>query len=303
MTSAAFTGVSAFPLTPLRDDALDRDAYAGLVERLARSEVDTITALGSTGCAPYLSRAERAEAVRIAVESAGEKPVLVGIGALRASEVRALAADAQEAGAAGLLLPALSYQPLTHDEVFALFEALTAEVSVPVVVYDNPTTTGFAFTDDLLERVAALPHIASIKIPGVPAEPLAARERVGALRGRIPESVSVGISVDPLAAAGLAAGCAVWYSVVGGLFPRAAMAIAEPAGRGDHTAAAVASERLEPLWQLFRTHGSLRVVAALAGHLGLTADDPLPRPLRALEGDARRRAVEVAHELGLDEEL
>lgn len=299
MSTPLLTGVSAFPLTPLRDDVLDRDAYAGLIARLARSDVDTITALGSTGCYPYLSRSERVEATRIAVASAGEKPVLAGVGALRTSEVLALAADAQEAGAAGLLLPAVAYQPLTHDEVFALFEAVTAEVSVPVVVYDNPTTTGFAFTDDLLERVAALPHIASIKLPGVPAEPAAAAERVRALQERLPASVHVGISVDPLAAAGFAAGCAVWYSVIGGLFPDAALSIAQPARRGDHAAAAAASDRLEPLWRLFRMHGSLRVVAALAGHLGLTADDPLPRPLRALEGEARREAVEVARDLGL----
>ena len=44
-----FRGLSAFPLTPLRDDAVDEGAFAGLVERLAAAGVDSITGLGSTG--------------------------------------------------------------------------------------------------------------------------------------------------------------------------------------------------------------------------------------------------------------
>ncbi|WP_308470687.1 MULTISPECIES: hypothetical protein [unclassified Rathayibacter] len=46
------TGLSAFPLTPLRDDSIDERSFAALVERLARAGVDSIGALGSTGSAP-----------------------------------------------------------------------------------------------------------------------------------------------------------------------------------------------------------------------------------------------------------
>lgn len=44
-----FTGLSAFPHTPLRDDTFDEAAYARLLERLTVAGVDSITALGSTG--------------------------------------------------------------------------------------------------------------------------------------------------------------------------------------------------------------------------------------------------------------
>lgn len=47
-----FTGLSAFPLTPLVgdeiDDAIDEAAFARSIERIAASGVDSITALGST---------------------------------------------------------------------------------------------------------------------------------------------------------------------------------------------------------------------------------------------------------------
>lgn len=112
-----FTGLSAFPLTPLVDDRVDEVAFAGLVDRLVSAGVDSITALGSTGSYAYLSREERALVTRIAVDHARLVPVIVGIGALRTSHVLEHLEDAQTAGAAGVLLAPMSYQPLTEDDV------------------------------------------------------------------------------------------------------------------------------------------------------------------------------------------
>ena len=49
-----FTGLSAFPLTPLREDAVDQEAFSALVRRLAAAGVASITALGSTGSGAYI---------------------------------------------------------------------------------------------------------------------------------------------------------------------------------------------------------------------------------------------------------
>ena len=91
---------------------------------------------------------------------------MVGIGAVRTEHVIALAHDAQEAGAAAVMLAPVSYQPLTEDEVYGLYADVTAELSVPLCVYDNPGTTHFAFSDDLHASVAALPNVQAIKLPG-----------------------------------------------------------------------------------------------------------------------------------------
>lgn len=305
MTTAAghrpgfLAGLSAFPLTPLRDDVLDETAFARMIARLGDSGVDSITVLGSTGAYAYLSRAERAAVVRIAVEHAGGVPVLVGIGALRTSQVRALAEDAQGAGAAGVLLPPMSYQPLTDDDVFGLYSDVTAELSVPLVVYDNPGTTHVTFTDDLHGRIAALPHVASVKIPALAVDPAHAAARVAALRRRLPDHVTIGISGDPSAAAGLTAGCEVWYSVVGGTLPAVALPLTRAAQAGDVAAAAAESARLQRLWQLFGWHGSFRVVAAIAEAFGWARRSCLPLPVRGLDDAARAEIAVVMGSLGL----
>lgn len=293
------TGLSAFPLTPVTGQGIDDASFVGLVERLAAAGVDSITALGSTGSYPYLNRAERDRVARLAVEHAGEIPVFVGVGALRTRDVLDLAEDAQRAGASGVLLAPVSYQALTAEEVFGLYADVTAELSVPLVVYDNPGTTHFTFTDELYARIAELGNVASIKIPGVPAAPSAAAERVRGLRALLPSSVTVGVSGDPLAATGLNAGCDAWYSVVAGTVPEPALAITRAAQAGDAATAVAESERLQPLWELFTRHGSLRVVSAIAELLGLVGHPNLPRPLRGLPDDDRAAVAGVVEQLGL----
>lgn len=294
-----FAGLSAFPLTPLDEHRIDEQAYAGLIERLVGTGVDSITALGSTGSYAYLDRVERARVARTAVEHAGTVPVIVGVGALRTRQVLELAEDAQQAGAAAVLLAPVSYQPLTAEEVHGLFQDVTRNLSVPLVVYDNPGTTRFTFTDELYRAVAELPRVASIKIPGVPAEAGQAAARVAQLRRILPAHVTIGVSGDVFGAAGLNAGCDAWYSVIGGTLPGPAVAITRAARAGDADGAARASARLQPLWDLFARHGSLRVTAAIAEQLGLVSGPSLPLPIRGLSDAARAELAGVIDELGL----
>lgn len=299
--SSMFTGLSAFPLTPLQDDQLGEHAFAGLIRRLTAAGVDSITALGSTGSYAYLTPEERARAAHLAVEHAGSTPVFIGVGDLRTSHVLAHVESAESAGAAGVLLAPMTYQALTEDDVFELYRTVTEATNLPVIVYDNPGTTHFTFTTQLYARIAELPGIASIKIPGVPTNAVEAAEHVNAIRAVIPEHVTIGVSGDAFAATGLNAGCEAWYSVIGGTLPGPALAITRAAQAGDAAGALAESERLTPVWKLFSEFkGSLRVVAAIAEHLGLAPNCCLPQPIQGLSNEQRASVVAVVDELGLD---
>nr|WP_312990499.1 dihydrodipicolinate synthase family protein [Comamonas koreensis] len=295
-----FKGLSAFPLTPMDESGIDMPAFAQLVQRLVAAGVDSIGALGSTGSYAYLSRAERAQVAALAVEQAQGVPVVVGIGALRTRDVLALAEDAQKAGASGLLLAPVSYQKLSDDEVYGLYQAVSRAVSVPIVVYDNPGTTRFEFSDALHGRIAQLPHIASIKIPGVPADAAEAKARVQRLRAVVPAHVSIGVSGDALGAKGLVAGCDAWYSVIGGLWPQTTLAITRAALAGHAEQALELSERLAPLWSWFQQKGgSLRSVATAAELMGLARSPCLPLPLHTLQGADRAAFAALLQTLDL----
>lgn len=278
-----FTGLSAFPLTPITASGVDEKGFSRILSRLTNARVDSMGILGSTGSYAYLTREQRQRVATLAKQLAGDIPVMVCVGAVSTDAVLQLADDAQTAGADALLVPAVSYQSLRDEEVFALFETVTRRVSVPVCIYDNPGTTHFTFTDELHGLLSSLKGVHSVKIPGVPDNQAAATQRVQALRKQLRPGVTIGISGDAYAGLGLNAGCEVWYSVCGGLFPETAKQITEAAAANDHERVTALTDRLKPLWALFRKHGAgIRVIAAAAGVLGLTDTDCLPRPLQPL---------------------
>ncbi|HBT4825670.1 TPA: dihydrodipicolinate synthase family protein [Klebsiella quasipneumoniae subsp. similipneumoniae] len=282
-----FTGLCAFPLTPLHQQNIDEKAFIRILARLTDAGVDSLGILGSTGSYAYLSREQRKRVVQVAKSHAGSTPMMVGVGAIATSEVLRLVEDAQQAGADALLLPMMSYQPLFAEEIYAFYEEVCRHASVPVCLYDNPRTTHVMLSDELQGRIAALPAIASIKIPGLPAPQ--ASERVAALRRHLPCGVTLGVSGDVRATAGLQAGCEVWYSVCGGLFPRISLALVKAICHGDAEQVAALNKQLAPLWRCFdRYGGSLRVIAAAAAILGLCDPDSLPRPLLPLGAEACR---------------
>jgi len=291
-------GLSAFPITP--SDAggrIDTDALQRLLARLAAAGVDSVGLLGSTGSYPYFSRAERGRAVAAAAECLGGRAtLLVGVGALRTDAAVELARDARQAGAAAGLLAPVSYAPLRDDEVFEHFRAV-AETGLPLCIYNNPGTTHFTFSPDLVGRLSGLPNVVAVKNPAPP--PADAPAVLAELRERAEPGFSVGFSVDWHAGAALLAGADAWYSVIAGIYPATALRLARAAQAGDAAETQRLDRMLEPLWRLFRTHSSYRVVHLAAALAGIPNAVP-PRPVLPLSGAARQEVEQALGALALD---
>lgn len=287
-SSQLFHGLSAFPITPADAQGRIDDALLGrLLENLCEAEVASIGLLGSTGIYAFLSLDERRRAVEVAVEAVGGRiPLLVGIGALRTDHAIELARHAQTAGASALLLAPVSYTPLTEDEVFEHYRAVATASGLPLCVYNNPGTTHFKFSTELLTRLAQLPTIQAVKMPLPADETLESaipilRERTG---------LAIGYSGDWGMADAMLAGADAFYSVLAGLLPRPVVALVEAAMRGDQHIARQLDHALLPLWDCFKTYGSLRVMYVLLNRLGLGAAEP-PRPILPLGPEARGRVL------------
>ncbi len=272
-----FHGLSAFPITPCdADGRVDTGALSKLLKRIDTAGADSIGLLGSTGSYMYLSRAEKRRAIETASYClGGSTPVIAGVGALRTDEAVALARDAQDAGAQGLLLAPVSYTPLGDDEVFAHFSAVAAATQLPLCIYNNPGTTHFSISQTLLSRLSAIPNIAAVKNPGLPAADIGAAHEAAV--SAVPDGFSVGYSGDWLAADAILAGGATWYSVVAGTLPEPSVKLMRAAQAGNRPEVARINGLFEPLWALFRELSSYRTVHAIANLLDLSPHDP-PRP-------------------------
>lgn len=294
-----FAGLAAFPITPADPQGrIDTESLRRLLRRLIAARVDQIGLLGSTGTYAYLSRAERRRAIEAAAgETNGETPLLVGIGALRTDDAVANARDARSAGADALLLAPVSYTPLTDEEVFTHFRTVAAATDLPLCIYNNPGTTHFNFSPHLIARLSREAAIVAVKNPAPAAGEV--RSQLQVLREQVAAGFSLGYSVDWHAAEALIAGGDGWYSVAAGLFPGPCLDLTRRAHSDDPASARASNARLQPLWELFIRHGSLRVITSAARLLGLT-DHEAPLPILPLGDTARQEVERVLQILQLD---
>jgi 4-hydroxy-tetrahydrodipicolinate synthase len=292
-------GLSAFPITPAdQNGAVDVAGIRVLVRRLQDAHVHSIGLLGSTGTYAYLTAEQRLRALEAALDEVGnETPIFVGVGALRTDDATRIAREAKYVGAAAGLLAAVSYTPLTDDEVFEHFKIVAHESGLPICIYDNPGTTHFRFSTKLIARLSCVDGIIGVK--SLAPEKTLVSAHVAELRSAVPKGFSVGYSGDWNTAETLIEGADAWHSVIGGLFPKTAMAIVNAVAQKEFSKARELNARLEPLWTLFKEHSSLRVMYASANILGLARAEP-PRPLLPINDEAQKRIATVLKELSLD---
>ncbi|MDY8108637.1 dihydrodipicolinate synthase family protein [Fulvimarina sp. 2208YS6-2-32] len=289
-STSPFHGLSVFPITPTdASGRVDVESLCRLLERICEAGPASIGLLGSTGNYAYLTRDERWRAIEAAVACVDNRlPIIVGVGALRTDEAIGLARDAEANGADALLMAPVSYAPLTDEEAYQHYRAVAGVSGLPFCIYDNPSTTRFTFSHDLVARLSEIRTIEAIKMPARDGQDVAAE--LAALRART--DIAIGFSCDWHGRSVLMSGADAWYSVIGGIMPKLAVTLARAATSGDAEEALRIDAACQPLWNTFRSFGSLRVVTALLDLLDLGTAE-LPRPLLPL-GPAERARVEAA---------
>jgi 4-hydroxy-tetrahydrodipicolinate synthase len=216
------------------------------------------------------------------------------VGALRTNEAQDLAKDAQAVGCKGLLLAPVSYTPLTDEEVYQHFLAVSSSTTLPLCIYNNPGTTHFNFSPDLLKRLSLVDNICAVKMP-LPASGATFQEEMKQLRTPVLDEFAIGYSGDWGCAEALLAGADTWYSVVAGLFPVPAKLLTEASQRGDGKAVQEIDQAFAPMWELFQEFGSIRVTYAAANILARTDALP-PRPVLPLTNSRDLERISVAIE-------
>ena len=291
-----FHGMIGFPITPADTHGrVDTSAINRLVQRQISADVDAIGILGSTGSYPYLSREERRRALDAALDAAnGRVPVIAGVGALRTSDAVAFAQDAKAAGCAAGLLSAMSYLPLSQAEVYEHFATVARMGELPICIYDNPGTTRFQFSDDLLRQLAQVENIAAIKNPTF--SPEATASHLEAQRLLLPTGFPIGYSGDWCCADAMIAGADAWYSVLGGILPVPCVAIVRAAQAGNGDEARRLNDTLQPVWGLFRKYTSYRTMYEMARQLDLCEVEP-PRPILPVCDAAKAEIADVLRSL------
>jgi len=162
---APLRGIIPPLVTPLLDrDTLDTAGLERLVEHVLAGGVHGLFILGTTGEAPSLSYRLRYDLIdRVCGQVAGRVPVLVGITDTSFVESTNIARKAKDAGAQAVVLAPPYYFPAGQMELLEYLKHLTAELPLPVFLYNMPSHTKLVFEPETIRAAADFPGVAGIK--------------------------------------------------------------------------------------------------------------------------------------------
>ena len=178
-----FRGTFTALVTPFRNGGIDVTAFEKLIETQIAAGITGIVAIGTTGESPTLSREEREQLIRLAVETARKRClVIVGTGSNATQHAVADTKMAEKLGADGALLVAPYYNKPSQEGLFRHFKTIADATSLPIILYNIPGRCSVDISPDTVVRLAnACRNIVSIK------EASGSVERVSDLRRRLPE--------------------------------------------------------------------------------------------------------------------
>lgn len=173
---SSYSGVWVPLVTPFRDELLDLNALARLVEWLLDRGVNGFVTLGSTGEAPHLSEQESVDVVGCVVETVARRvPVMVGSGRASTREtLRAIERFARAGADAALVLTPFYYRAQMRPETcIGYYNRLSRESALPVFLYHFPQVTGLDLRPELLGEVLQQPNVWGFKDSSATGGPLA----------------------------------------------------------------------------------------------------------------------------------
>ena len=159
-----FRGSIVALVTPFKDGAVDKDAFARLVEWHIAEGTHGLVPCGTTGESPTLSHDEHMEVVRLCVEvTAGRVPVIAGAGSNSTREALRLTKFAADVGADGALVVTPYYNKPTQEGLYGHYKALNDAVDIPIVIYNIPGRSVIDMQVPTMARLAELKNIIGVK--------------------------------------------------------------------------------------------------------------------------------------------
>lgn len=284
-----FKGSIVAIVTPFKNGAVDKDAFARLIEWHIAEGTHGIVPCGTTGESPTLSHQEHMEVIEQCVEVvAGRVPVIAGAGSNSTTEALRLTRHAADVGADAVLSVTPYYNKPTQDGLYAHFKAISDAVDLPVIIYNIPGRSVIDMSVDTMARLFELKNIIGVK------DATADIARVAKQRRAMGPDFCQ-LSGEDITALGFMAhgghGC---ISVSANVAPKLCAQFQNACLQGNYTVALEIQDKLTPLHTALFIEANPCPVKYAMGRLGL-CEDTVRLPMVPVK-PATRDAVDAALE-------
>ena len=154
--STAIHGIIGYTITPFTADGegLDLPALGRSIDRLVEGGAHAIAPLGSTGEGAYLSDHEWDQVAEFSLAHIdGRVPTVVSVSDLTTAGAIRRARLAERLGADAVMVLPTAYWKLSEAEILQHYQAIGDSIGVPIMLYNNPATSGTDMSVELILRI------------------------------------------------------------------------------------------------------------------------------------------------------
>ena len=238
-----FQGTFTAIITPFKDGKIDEPAFRKLVELQVEGGVEGIVPVGTTGESPTVNRREHLEIIRIAVDAAaGRILVIAGPEANSTTEAIYLTTEAAKLGVDATLQVTPYYNKPSQEGLYQHFKAIAECTNLPIMLYSVPGRSVVCIEPETAARLANdCPTVQSIKEAG--GDP----DRVDALKAALPDGFPILSGDDPLTVEFMKRGASGLVSVASNVIPRPMSDLVRAMNAGDVAKAQAIHDEYENL--------------------------------------------------------
>jgi len=291
-----FEGIFVVNVTPMNNDqSLNEDALRNNIDWYIQEGVDGICCCGSTGEVVSLTPGERHRVVEVVVDQTGGRvPVLAGTTHETTSETIAYTRQAKEAGADGALILTPYYCHPDADEVYIHFKAVSDNVDLPIMLYNNPGTSGVDLPADLVARIGELENVRYVK------ESSGDIRRIRDILHMGKDDLKVFCGAEDLAWESFVSGAVGWICVIGNIVPQWSRQLFQLTLENENEKAKEVFNRMLPMLTFLEGSGKyVQVIKAAMNKIGVCSAGPSRLPRLPLTEDENRQLDTILKEMGL----
>ena len=270
MSNPTIHGIIGYTITPFSADGqrVDLDALGHSIDRLINSGVHAIAPLGSTGEGAYLSDAEWDEVSAYSIKKVAKRvPTIVSVSDLTTAKAVRRARYAEAHGADVVMVLPASYWKLSEAEILAHYAAIGDSIGVPIMLYNNPATSGTDMSVELILRILKqVDNVTMVK------ESTGDIQRMHQLK--LESDVPFYNGCNPLALEAFAAGAKGWCTAAPNLIPQLNLDLYQAVLANDLNKARELFYRQLPLLQFILKGGLPTTVKAGLRLTGLEVGNP-----------------------------
>lgn len=167
MAKKELRGVYSVMTTPFTADGskVDDAAFKACIDFQIEQGVAGLCLLGSTGEFVSMTEKERKDTAEMCMKHVnGRVPVVFGTAAATTKEVVDYTKHVESIGADGAMVLTPYYYGPQANEILEFYKDVSEAVKeMPIMVYNNPFTSGVDMKPELLAEIAKLPHMEYVK--------------------------------------------------------------------------------------------------------------------------------------------